>query len=79
MALRALAVPKGTEWLDHVIAVLGGVIDGYLADNVAWGYIIKNLAVPVVNLFIPLPKGLVHQCEGALGVLLYALLLRKKE
>lgn len=79
MALRALAIPRGAEWLDHVLAVLGGAIDGYLADTMAWGYIIKNVAIPVVNIFMPLPKGLVHQAEGALGVLLYALLLRKKE
>lgn len=76
---RALGGLRTTEILDHFLAFGGGVLDAWLAENLSWGYIIKNVAIPIANIFLPLPKGLVHQAESSLGVLLYALLFYKKE
>ena len=68
------------KWVDDVLAVGSGFVDGALIDKAPIGFLIKNLAIPIIDkTMIKLPKGLVYHAEGQLGLLAYLLLFAGEE
>jgi hypothetical protein len=76
-AARVLMLPPGLAgYQDDIFAVAGGVADAILLKQNALLFILKNIAVPVVDRTVTrLPKGLVLQSEGMLGFIATILLL----
>jgi len=86
--LGGLGARVPADIINHALAFAGGLIDAALlkyGGNVIgkhWGaniWLLKNVGLPIANLFIPLPEGLVHECEGQLGEFLGFMLLPAKK
>jgi len=73
MAMVLREITRGT-WLDDVIAIGAGVLDGYLLEKIPIAFIVKNVGIPVASLFFRVPDGLKKESEGMLGLLIYVLL-----
>jgi hypothetical protein len=77
LALRTLAGLARGEWVDDVAAIAGGAIDAYLLKWNALAFLLKNVAVPIIDkTAIKLPRGLVLESEGMLGFIIATLLGR---
>jgi len=75
LALRTLTTLRAGEWVDDVLAVVGGAIDAYLLRLSPLAFLAKNIAVPILDkLVIKLPRGLVLESEGMLGFIIATLL-----
>jgi hypothetical protein len=75
LALRTLAgLARAGEWLDDLAAFGGGALDAYLLKWNALAFLLKNVAVPILDkLVIKLPRGLVLESEGMLGFIIMTL------
>lgn len=60
-----------------ILAFIGGVADGIMIEKFPLGYFIKNIGIPVASFFVPVPEGIKYQCEGALGLLVTLLMMKK--
>ena len=75
LALRTLVGLAAGEWVDDVLAVVGGAVDAYLLRASPLLFLAKNIAVPILDkLVIRLPRGLVLESEGMLGFIIATLL-----
>jgi len=64
-----------TTFIDDIIAVGSGVLDGYLLEKMPMAFLVKNVGIPIASLFIKgIPDGLKKESEGMLGLLIYVLL-----
>jgi hypothetical protein len=74
LALRTLALARA-EIFDDILAVVGGAIDAYLLKWNALAFLLKNVAVPILDrTVVKLPRGLVLESEGMLGFIVATLL-----
>ncbi len=64
---------------NDIWALLGGALDGLLINKAPTLFLIKNIAVPVVDKagIYKMPEGLVYQAEGSLGQLITLYLFKK--
>jgi hypothetical protein len=75
LALRTLAGLARAEIFDDILAVVGGAIDAYLLKWNALAFLLKNVAVPILDrTAVRLPRGLVLESEGMLGFIIATLL-----
>jgi len=83
---REALKPLG-PYVDDIIAVVSGVVDGALIwfggeeqyKWLSWVYLAKNIGIPVISLLAPnlrIPEGLVHACESQLGMFIVSLILK---
>ena len=78
MAARAVVIPATVaEYMDDIVALGGGFIDAFLLRASVGLFLLKNIAVPIVDKmgWISLPKGLVYESEGMLGFVIGILVL----
>jgi hypothetical protein len=74
-ALRAALATRGM--VEDVMAVGSGVVDGFLLEKVPVAFLIKNIGIPVLSLFVrEIPDALKKESEGMLGLAIYALITR---
>ena len=75
LALRTLTALRAGEWVDDVLAVVGGAVDAYLLRASPLLFLAKNVAVPILDkTVLKLPRGLVLESEGMLGFIIATLL-----
>jgi len=68
---------RTAEFIDYVSAFAAGVFDGVLVDKMPIAYLIKNIAVPIMDVVgLPIPKGITYESVGQLGFIMYLLLKR---
>ena len=71
--LQTLLRSKGL--MDDLVALGGGIVDGFLIDKSTILFLIKNIGIPIIDkLGFKLPNGLVKESEGMLGLTLYLLM-----
>jgi hypothetical protein len=78
MAARVAVIPAAVaEYTDDIAAVAGGFIDAFLLRSSVGLFLLKNVAVPIVDKagLISLPKGLVYESEGMLGFVIGILII----
>jgi len=63
-------------WTDHILALGGGFLDGIFIHKKSGTagavlFLLKNLGLPVANIFgVRVPKALLFESEGALALLI---------
>jgi len=80
MAMVALTKVRGAlgPYIDDISAFAGGVLDAvFLEKDMDGAFLAKNIAIPILYALglKAIPKGLVHQSEGMLGLIIAALLM----
>jgi len=71
--LQSLLRNKGL--MDDIVALVGGVFDGFLIDKSTMLFLLKNIGIPIIDkMGFKLPNGLVKESEGMLGLTLYLLM-----
>jgi len=76
VAARVLMLPPTVaQYQDDIFALGGGAVDAILLKQNALLFILKNIAIPVVDRTVTkLPRGLVLESEGMLGFIAVILL-----
>ncbi len=73
MAL-ALQTLERSKWMNDILAVGLGVVDGYLLQKSPWAFLLKNIGVPIASLFTKIPDSIKYESEGMLGLTISVLL-----
>lgn len=68
----------GAGFMDYMTAFASGAIDAMLLKAPSGGlwFLLKNVAIPLVDIYLKLPKGFVYHSTGQLGLILTLILTK---